>query len=69
MVNQAIIDKIERGDYLNDDELKGAFKHFKLLSNLLYRMGKQWVIQARVANSIMLRLYDQTQARGLKVKL
>ena len=42
MVNAKLIDKIERGDSISNNELLDARQHYKELADLLGPMGQRW---------------------------
>ena len=66
MVNAKLIDKIERGDSITNDELLDARQHYKELADMLAPMGQRWEIAFCKANQEYIRLDQYRQARGLE---
>jgi hypothetical protein len=66
MINN-IYKKFTNGDTLSDDEVLAGEKHFKELTNLLYRSGVAFEITAKEANRVHMGLQEYRTSRGLKL--
>jgi len=61
-----IYEKYVNGDPMTDEEVLAGEKHFKLLSDLLYRSGEAFVITAKEANRTHMGLQGYRTSCGLK---
>ena len=61
-----IYEKYTDGDSLTDEEVLAGEKHFKQLSDLLYRSGMAFEITAKEANRAYLGLKGYRESRGLE---
>lgn len=64
-LSPVILERVQHGEKLTDNELLGAARHFLVLDELLTRMGAEWRMAATAAMREGMRLVDMVKARDL----
>lgn len=67
MTSGLVLEKLHRGDALDNEELSAMVKHFRALNPLLAALGPTWALAGKAALHESQRAEDMARSRGLVV--